>query len=58
MFEALEDLEPGDTVKMKVNRLMAFNDEVKMKEVTVTVTLQSSVDLEKKQEQELRFEMR
>lgn len=57
LFEALEDLEPGDIVDVKVNRLMAVSDELKVIEITVAVKLQSSVEMEKKQMQELRLEM-
>lgn len=47
LFAALEDLLPGDTISVTVNRLVAEADELKIKEVTLQVVLQPSSEMEK-----------
>jgi S1-C subfamily serine protease len=46
LFQALEDLKPGDTVDVKVLRIAADNDQLTQKEIKMTITLQSSEVLE------------
>lgn len=47
LFAALEDLNPGDMIKVTVNRLAAVNDELKVKELVLDIELQSSAAVEK-----------
>jgi len=47
LFQALEDLKPGDIVELKVLRIEAENDTLTQKEVKLEVELQSSEILEK-----------
>jgi S1-C subfamily serine protease len=47
LFQALEDLKPGDTVEVTVNRVVAVNDELQMKEVVLRIELQASTQIEK-----------
>eukprot|EP00429_Kryptoperidinium_foliaceum_P010354 CAMPEP_0176004852 /NCGR_PEP_ID=MMETSP0120_2-20121206/1906_1 /TAXON_ID=160619 /ORGANISM="Kryptoperidinium foliaceum, Strain CCMP 1326" /LENGTH=457 /DNA_ID=CAMNT_0017337545 /DNA_START=305 /DNA_END=1674 /DNA_ORIENTATION=- len=42
LFQALESLQPGDTVEVKVLRVEAANDSLVQREVTLTIPLQSS----------------
>jgi hypothetical protein len=43
-----EDLQPGDVVKVKVNRVVAISDELQMKQVVLFIKLQpSSTQLER-----------
>lgn len=46
LFQALETLEPGDSVEVKVLRIEAVNDALVQKEVTLSIPLQSSDVLE------------
>jgi len=47
LFQALEDCKVGDRVKLTVNRVTAVDDQLQVKEVVLTIELQSSADLEK-----------
>jgi hypothetical protein len=47
LFQALEDLKPGDVVDVTVNRIVAVNDELQMKEIVLSIKLQPSTALEK-----------
>jgi PDZ domain-containing secreted protein len=47
LFQALEDLQPGDVVEVKVNRVVAINDELQMKQVVLFIKLQPSTQLER-----------
>lgn len=47
LFQALEDLKPGDIVDVTVNRIAAVNDELQMKEVVLSIKLQPSNTVEK-----------
>jgi hypothetical protein len=42
LFQALEDLQPGDIVEVKVNRIVAMNDELQMKQYILYIKLQPS----------------
>lgn len=42
LFQALEAFEPGDKIEVKVLRIEAVNDAFTQREVTITITLQSS----------------
>jgi len=42
LFQALESYQPGDTVEFKVLRLVAINDSLVQKEITLLIRLQSS----------------
>jgi hypothetical protein len=46
LFQALEDLKPGDTVSVTVNRVQALNDELRLKEVVLRIELQASTQQE------------
>jgi hypothetical protein len=47
LFQALEDLQPGDVVEVQVSRLVAVNDELQMKQITLYIKLQPSTQMEK-----------
>lgn len=47
LFQALEDLKPGDVVDVTVNRIVAVNDELQMKEFVLSIKLQPSASTEK-----------
>lgn len=47
LFQALDDLKPGDTVEVTVNRVVAVNDELQMREVVLRIVLQASTQAEK-----------
>jgi S1-C subfamily serine protease len=47
LFSALEDLKPGDVVDVTVNRVVAVNDELQLKEVVLKIALQASTQVEK-----------
>jgi S1-C subfamily serine protease len=47
LFQALEECKPGDVVKVTVSRVIANEDQLTVREVVLSVQLQSSVDLEK-----------
>lgn len=47
LFSALEDLHPGDMVHVTVNRVVAVNDELQMKEIVLNIVLQASNQVEK-----------
>jgi hypothetical protein len=47
LFQALEDLKPGDVVDVTVNRIVAVNDELQMKEFVLSIKLQPSAPTEK-----------
>jgi S1-C subfamily serine protease len=42
LFQALDKYQPGDTVELKVLRLVAVSDSLVQKEITLSVRLQSS----------------
>jgi hypothetical protein len=42
LFQALEDFQPGDTVNVTVNRAVAVDDELQMREVVLRIVLQAS----------------
>ena len=47
LFQALEDLMPGDVVEVQVSRLVAMNDELQMKQITLFIKLQPSTQIER-----------
>lgn len=47
LFAALEDKEPGDTVTVVVNRLIAKDDQLAVAEVAADVKLQASTAFER-----------
>jgi S1-C subfamily serine protease len=47
LFQALEDLQPGDVVEVQVSRLVALNDELQMKQITLFIKLQPSTQIER-----------
>lgn len=47
LFQALEDLQPGDVVEVQVSRLVAMNDELQMKQITLFIKLQPSTQMER-----------
>jgi S1-C subfamily serine protease len=47
LFQALEDLQPGDVVEVQVSRLVAMNDELQMKQITLYIKLQPSSQMER-----------
>ena len=47
LFQALEDLQPGDVVEVQVSRLVAMNDELQMKQITLYIKLQPSTQMER-----------
>jgi hypothetical protein len=47
LFSALENLKPGDVVDVTVNRVVAVNDELQLKEVVLKIALQASTQVEK-----------
>jgi S1-C subfamily serine protease len=53
LFTALEDLKPGDVVDVTVNRIVAVNDELQMKEVVLKIVLSSSSQVERNIMQQL-----
>ena len=53
LFQSLENYKPGDTVDVKVLRIDAVDDQLKQRELTLQIELQSSEVLER-----TRFEMR
>jgi S1-C subfamily serine protease len=48
LFQALEDYKPGQNIDVVVSRVVAQNDELVMKEVTLTIELQPSTIFERK----------
>ena len=48
LFQALEDCKPGDDIDVVVSRVVAKDDELVLKELTLTVTLQPSTIFVKK----------
>lgn len=51
LFQALEALKPGDVVEVTVNRVVAVNDELQMKAVSLRIELQASTQVEKNNQQ-------
>jgi len=47
LFQALETYDPGDNVVLSVFRVTPVNDELQVKNIELTIQLQSSLDLEK-----------
>ena len=47
LFQALEDLQPGDVVEVQVSRLVAMKDELQMKQITLLIKLQPSTQMER-----------
>ena len=47
LFQALEDLKPGDVVEVQVSRLVPMNDELQMKQSTLYIKLQPSTQIER-----------
>jgi S1-C subfamily serine protease len=48
LFQALEDYKVGDKVALTVNRVVAVEDELKVKVLVLEVSLLSSADVEKR----------
>lgn len=47
LFQALEDLKPGDVVQVTVNRVVAVSDELAVRKVKLEIELSSSAKFEK-----------
>lgn len=47
LFQFLELYQPGDTVKLVVNRVVAVENEIQMKQIELKIPLQSSKSIEK-----------